>query len=126
MKKIVATENAPKAIGPYSQATMAGDLVITSGQLPINPATGAIVEGGIEEQTAQALTNVKAVLEAAGTGMDNVLKTTCYMADMNDFQAMNKIYGTFFKEGMYPSRSAFQVAKLPMGALVEIEAIATK
>lgn len=121
---VIATDLAPGAIGPYSQARTVGNLVITSGQLPINPATGAFPEGGIAEQTRQSLNNVKAILEAAGTTMDHVVKTTVFLQDMNDFAAMNTVYAEFFGEGSYPARSAVQVARLPKDALVEIEAIA--
>lgn len=125
MKTIISTAKAPAAIGPYSQATDLGSLVITSGQLPIDPATGAFPEG-IQEQTRQSLTNVKAILEAAGLTMDSVVKTTVFLSDMNNFAAMNEVYATFFTEGSYPSRSAVEVARLPKDALVEIEVIATK
>ena len=125
MKTIISTAKAPAAIGPYSQATDLGSLVITSGQLPIDPATGAFPEG-IQEQTKQSLTNVKAILEAAGLTMDSVVKTTVFLSDMNNFGAMNEVYATFFTEGQYPSRSAVEVARLPKDALVEIEVIAAK
>ena len=125
MKKEIATTAAPGAIGPYSQATDLGSLVITSGQLPIDPATGAFPEG-IQEQTKQSLTNVKAILEAAGLTMDSVVKTTVFLSDMNNFGAMNEVYATFFTEGSYPARSAVEVARLPKDALVEIEVIAVK
>ncbi len=125
MKQIISTSKAPAAIGPYSQATEANGLVITSGQLPLDPATGAFPEG-IQAQTKQSLTNVKAVLEAAGTDMDHVLKTTVFLSDMNNFGAMNEVYATFFTEGKFPSRSAVEVARLPKDALVEIEVIAAK
>ena len=123
MRTIIATEKAPAAIGPYSQANKFGNLVITSGQLPIDMATGAFPEG-IEAQTKASLENVKTVLENAGSSMDKVLKTTVFLKDMNDFAAMNGVYATFFSEGSYPSRSAIEVARLPKDALVEIEAIA--
>lgn len=123
MRKIVATDKAPAAIGPYAQANIIGDLVITSGQIPIDPATGNLVEGDIEEQTKQVFENLKAVLEAAGSGLDKIVKTTCFMDNMNDFAKMNEVYASFFS-GDYPSRSAVEVAKLPKGALIEIEAIA--
>lgn len=123
MRKIVATEKAPAAIGPYAQANILGNMVFTSGQIPIDPATGEFVEGGIKEQTAQVFKNLQAVLEEAGTGLENIIKTTCFLQDMGDFAAMNEVYASFF-EGDYPSRSAVEVAKLPKGALVEIEAIA--
>ncbi len=123
MRKIVATDKAPAAIGPYAQANIIGDLVITSGQIPIDPATGNLVEGDIEAQTKQVFENLKAVLEAAGSGLDKIVKTTCFMDNMNDFAKMNEVYASFFS-GDYPSRSAVEVAMLPKGALIEIEAIA--
>ena len=126
MKKIIATTNAPGAIGPYSQAVDCGAFLITSGQVPFDPATGEFVPGGIDEQTRQSLTNVKAILEAAGLTMDHVVKTTVFLQDMGDFAAMNAVYAEFFTEGNYPARSAVEVAKLPKGALVEIEAICLK
>ena len=125
MKTIISTANAPAAIGPYSQAIDLGNLVITSGQLPIDPATGAFPEG-IQAQTKQSLANVKAILEAAGLTMDSVVKTTVFLSDMNNFGAMNEVYATFFTEGSYPARSAVEVARLPKDALVEIEVIAAK
>jgi len=124
-KNIISTSAAPAAIGPYSQAIDLGAMVITSGQLPIDPATGAFPEG-IKAQTQQSLTNVKAILEAAGLSMDAVVKTTVFLSDMNNFGAMNEVYATFFSEGNYPARSAVEVARLPKDALVEIEVIATK
>ena len=126
MKKIIATTNAPGAIGPYSQAVDCGAFLITSGQVPFDPATGEFVPGGIAEQTRQSLTNVKAILEAAGLTMDHVVKTTVFLQDMGDFAAMNAVYAEFFTDGNYPARSAVEVAKLPKGALVEIEAICLK
>lgn len=126
MKKIIATTNAPGAIGPYSQAVDCGSILITSGQVPIDPATGEFVPGGITEQTRQSLTNVKAILAEAGLTMDNVIKTTVFLQNMGDFAAMNAVYAEFFTEGSYPARSAVEVAKLPKGALVEIEAICAK
>ena len=123
MRKIVATDKAPAAIGPYAQANIIGNLVITSGQIPIDPATGNLVEGDIEVQTRQVFANLKAVLEAAGSSLDKVVKTTCFMDNMNDFAKMNEVYASFFS-GDYPSRSAVEVAKLPKGALIEIEVIA--
>ena len=125
MKTIISTSQAPAAIGPYAQAVETNGLVITSGQLPIDPATGAFPEC-IQAQTRQSLTNVKAILTEAGTDMDHVLKTTVFLSDMNNFAAMNEVYATFFTEGSYPSRSAVEVARLPKDALVEIEVIATK
>ena len=125
MKTIISTANAPAAIGPYAQAVETNGLVITSGQLPIDPATGAFPEG-IQAQTRQSLTNVKAILTEAGVSMDNVLKTTVFLSDMNNFAAMNEVYADFFTEGNYPARSAVEVARLPKDALVEIEVIAAK
>ena len=123
MKKEVKTPDAPAAIGPYSQAVSASGFVFVSGQLPIDPVTGGFPEGGIENQTRQALRNVKAVLEAAGSSMENVVKTTVFLKDMNDFPAMNRAYEEFFS-GVCPARSTVQAAALPKGALIEIEAIA--
>ena len=126
MKKIIATTNAPAAIGPYSQAIDCGSFIVTSGQIPIDPATGNLVEGGITAQTRQSLTNVKAVVEAAGLTMDHVAKTTVFLQNMADFAAMNAVYAEFFTEGNYPARSAVEVGALPKGALVEIETICVK
>lgn len=123
MKQVIHTELAPAAIGPYSQAIQIGQLLFTSGQVPIDPETGAIVEGGIQEQARQSLNNIKAILNAAGTNMGAVVKTTVFLQDMNDFAAMNEVYAQFFQEP-YPARSAVQVARLPKDVLVEIEAIA--
>lgn len=123
MKKVISTTKAPAAIGPYSQAVQVGNLVYTSGQIPVDPATGVFAEGGIKEQTRQSLLNVKAVLEAAGLTMSDVVKTTVFMADMSDFADMNAVYAEFFSEP-YPARSAVAVKTLPKGALVEIEAVA--
>ena len=125
MKKVISTTKAPAAIGPYSQAIRVGNLVCTSGQIPIDPATGNFVEGGIKEQTRQSLTNVKAILEEAGLSMADVVKTTVFMADMNDFADMNSVYAEFFAEP-YPARSAVAVKTLPKGALVEIEVVAAE
>lgn len=122
MKSVVSTDKAPGAIGPYSQAIKAGGLVFLSGQLPLDPASGQF-PAGIKEQTHQSLTNAAAILEAAGSGLDKVIKTTVFLADMNDFAAMNEVYATFFS-GAFPARSAVQVARLPKDALVEIECIA--
>ena len=121
--KVLSTDKAPAAIGPYAQANIIGNLVITSGQIPIDPATGNLVEGDIEVQTRQVFANLKAVLEAAGSSLDKIVKTTCFMDNMNDFAKMNEVYASFFS-GDYPSRSAVEVAKLPKGALIEIEVIA--
>ncbi len=124
MKKTsIKSEKAPAAIGPYSPAIVANGMVFTAGQTGSDPATKKLVEGGIAAQTRQTLNNVKAVLEAAGTSLDNVVKTTVFLADMNDFAAMNAVYGEFFPQP-YPARSTVQVARLPGDALVEIETIA--
>lgn len=124
MNKIISTEKAPAAIGPYSQGVCGAGIVITSGQLPINPETGEMPEG-IAAQTRQSLENVKAVLEAAGAGMDSVIKTTVFLKNMDDFTAMNEVYSTFFTQGSFPARSAVEAARLPKNALVEIEATAS-
>ena len=125
MKRIINTDKAPKAVGPYSQAVEANGTLYISGQLPIDPATSAFVEGGVKEQTEQALKNVGAILEAAGYTFDNVVKSTVLLNDMGDFGAMNEVYASYYTKDM-PARVAYQVAKLPMGALVEIETIAVK
>ncbi len=123
-KEVISTSAAPGAIGPYSQAVQIGDFVFTSGQLGLIPETGELAEG-IEGQTLQALRNVSAILEAAGTGLDKVVKTTVFLQNMNDFAKVNEIYGSFFSEP-FPARSAVQVARLPKDGLVEIEVIASK
>jgi len=123
VKEIVATERAPRAIGPYSQAVRSRNLLFASGQIPIDPATGEFVAGGITEQTEQVLRNVSAILEAAGAGLQQVVKTTVFLADMDDFTAMNEVYGRFFGEDP-PARATVQAARLPRDARVEIEAIA--
>lgn len=125
MKKVIKTDKAPAAIGPYSAGIKAGDFVYVSGQLGVEPSTGNFAGETIEAQTKQALENIKAILEAAGCGMEHVVKTTCLMANMDDFAAMNKIYGEYFTSEQ-PARAAFQVAKLPKAGLVEIEAVAYK
>ena len=125
MKEIISTQAAPAAIGPYSQGVGAGGIVITSGQTPLDPATGNFVEGGVAEQTRQSLLNVQAILAAAGLTLENVVKTTVFLKDMNDFAAMNEVYATFFPSNP-PARSAVQVGKLPRDAMVEIEAIAVR
>ena len=122
-KKIVSTEKAPKAIGPYSQAVKAGNMVFCSGQIPIDPVTGEFVSNDVAEQTEQVLKNLSAVLEAAGSSLNNVIKTTVFLADMNDFAAMNEIYARFFSENK-PARATVQAARLPRDARVEIECIA--
>lgn len=122
-KQIVVSEKAPKAIGPYSVATRFGDLVFTSGQLGLDPASGNLVVGGVEAETRQALENLKSVLEAAGTSFNNVMKTTIFLRDMADFARVNAIYGEYFPANP-PARSTVQVAALPKGGAVEIEAVA--
>lgn len=122
----VSTSDGPQAIGPYSQAIAAGELVFVSGQIPIDPATGELIEGGIEEQTDRAMKNLKAIIEAAGSSMSRVVKTTVYITDMDDFQAMNGVYGRYFEGDEPPARAAIQAGRLPKGVSVEIEAIALK
>ena len=123
-KQIISTANAPAAIGPYSQAVKAGNLLFVSGQIPLDPATGAVVEGDVTVQAKQVFENVKAILTEAGATFEDVVKTTVFLKDMNDFAAMNAVYAEFFSEP-FPARSAVQVAKLPKDGLVEIEVIAT-
>ena len=123
--KSIHTNQDPAAIGPYSQAIEANGMIFASGQIPIDPATGQFVEGGIQEQTRQALTNARNILQAAGTDMENVIKTTVYLSDINNFAAMNEVYAQFFTEP-FPARSAVAVKDLPKGALVEIEVLAIK
>ena len=125
MKTVIATTAAPGAIGPYSQAIEAGGFVFVSGQLPLDPATGAFVPGGVEEQAEQSLRNLKAVLAGAGCTLGDVVKTTVLLQDIGDFAAMNAVYATFFTKDM-PARICYQVSKLPMGAKVEIDAVAVK
>jgi 2-iminobutanoate/2-iminopropanoate deaminase len=124
MRKTIATDAAPAAIGPYSQANLFERLIFTSGQIPLDPETGVVVGTTAAEQTEQALKNVKAILEAAGSSMENVLKATVFIRNMDDFAAINAVYGTYFKEGALPSRSAVEVSRLPKDVLVEIETIA--
>ena len=123
MKKIIATTNAPAAIGPYSQAIDCGSFLVTSGQAPFDPKTGEFVPGGIQEQTRQVFRNIKAIVEAAGLTMDNVVKTTVFIADMNDFPKVNEVYKKYFCEP-FPARSCVAIKSLPLGAQVEVEAIA--
>ena len=125
MKKVIASKNAPAAIGPYSQATQVNGMLFISGQLPIDPATGKFAEGGVAEQTHQSLKNVKAILDEAGYTFADVVKTTVFLSDMADFAAMNEVYKQYYQSEC-PARSAFAVKALPMGALVEIETIAGK
>lgn len=125
-KKIVTTDNAPKAIGPYSQGVILREcrtLLYCSGQIPIDPATGKVIEGGIADQTHRVFKNIQGILTEAGTSLKNVIKTTVFLKSMDDFKAMNEVYATYF-EGDFPARSTVQVAKLPLDVLVEIEVIA--
>ena len=123
MKEIIATDKAPAAIGPYSQAVKVGNLLFTSGMIPINPETNTLVEGGIEVQAEQAFKNIKNLLEAAGSSVDKVVKTVVFIKDMNDFAKVNEIYAKYFT-GNYPARSCVEVARLPKDVLIEIEAVA--
>jgi len=123
MNEIISTENAPGAIGPYSQAVKTGNLVFCSGQIPIDPKTGEFVSSYVDEQTEQVLKNLSAVLEAAGTSLDAVVKTTVFLADMGDFNSMNEVYGRFFRDNK-PARATVQAARLPKDAKVEIDCIA--
>ena len=125
MKKVISTANAPQAIGPYSQAIEAGGFIFVSGQIPLIPATGELVEGSVEVQTARVLENLKAILEAAGSSLESVVKTTVYITNMDDFVKVNGIYGQYFQENP-PARVCVEVSKLPKGALVEIDVIAAR
>ncbi|MEA3478528.1 MAG: RidA family protein [Bacteroidota bacterium] len=125
MKKVIHTDKAPKAVGPYSQAIQSGNTLFISGQIPIDPETGTIVEGGINEQTEQVMKNIGAILEAAGFTFEDVVKSTCLLNDMDNFLAMNEVYASYYKENP-PARAAYGVVKLPLGVLVEIETIAMK
>ncbi|MBE6096097.1 MAG: RidA family protein [Schwartzia succinivorans] len=125
MKKVISTAEAPQAIGPYSQAIEAGGFVFVSGQIPLIPATGELVEGSVEVQTARVLENLKAILEAAGSSLESVVKTTVYITNMGDFAKVNGIYGQYFQENP-PARVCVEVSKLPKGALVEIDVIAAR
>jgi 2-iminobutanoate/2-iminopropanoate deaminase len=122
-RKIIATEHAPAAVGPYSQGVQVGDLVYTAGQIPLAPQTGQLVEGGIETQTRQVMQNLGQVLQAAGSGLADIVKTTIFVTDLADFATINTVYGSFFQDNP-PARSTVQVAALPLGAKVEIEAVA--
>ena len=126
MKKIVSTPKAPSAIGPYNQATTFDKLVFTSGQIALNPETMEIVAGGVQEQTKQVMENLKAVLEEAGSSFENVLKTTCYLSDMDNFVAFNEVYGQYFKSETAPARSTVAVKTLPKNVLVEVDVISYK
>ncbi|HOP04451.1 MAG TPA: RidA family protein [Tenuifilaceae bacterium] len=125
MKRIINTEKAPKAVGPYSQAVEANGVVYISGQIPVDPSTGKIAEGGITEQTEQVLKNMGAILEEAGLTFKNVVKCTCLLSNMDNFAAMNQVYAKYFTEEM-PARAAYGVVKLPLGVMVEIESIAAR
>jgi 2-iminobutanoate/2-iminopropanoate deaminase len=125
MKKIVATDNAPQAIGPYSQAVQYGDLLFVSGQIAIDPKTGNIIEGGIEAQTEQVLKNISAIIAEASMSLQNTVKCTCFLKDMNDFVAFNSVYESFFSESP-PARETVEVARLPKDVLVEVSAICGK
>ena len=124
-KQIVATTAAPPAVGPYSQAVWAGDLLFCAGQIPLDPATGQLVGGGVVEQTVRVLENLRAILASQGLSFANIVKTTVYIADLNHFAVLNEVYARYFA-GDFPARSTVQVARLPKDALVEIEAIATR
>ena len=121
--EIISTDNAPGAIGPYSQAVKLGNLLFTAGQIPLDPATGQIVEGDIKAQTERVMQNVVAILDAAGSSIDQVVKTTCFLADLNDFAAFNEIYASYMGSNR-PARSTIEVSALPAGALVEVETVA--
>lgn len=125
MKRIISTNKAPDAVGPYSQAVEANGTLYISGQIPVDPATGKIVEGGITEQTAQVMKNIEAVLKSAGFTFSNVVKSTCLLTDMANFSDMNKVYGSYYPSEQ-PARAAYSVKGLPLGAMVEIETIAVK
>lgn len=125
MKKVIFTDHAPKAIGPYSQAIETNGMLFISGQVPIDPATGKIVEGGIKEQTGQVMKNIGSILKAAGYDYSDVVKSTCLLSDMSNFGEMNEVYGSFYSEDP-PARAAYGVVRLPLGALIEIETIAAK
>jgi 2-iminobutanoate/2-iminopropanoate deaminase len=124
-KKVISTDKAPAAIGPYSQAIDTGVFIYTSGQIPVDPSSGVVVQGGIEEQTKQVFENLRNVLEAAGSGLDQIVKTTVFLKDMGDFAKVNEIYATYFTTP-YPARSCVEVAALPKGVMIEVEAVATK
>ena len=123
--KVIHTENAPKAIGPYSQAILAGNTLYISGQIPVDPATEKVVEGGVKEQTEQVLKNVQSILKEAGFSLTDVVKSTCLLSTMDDFAGMNEVYAKYYTEN-HPARVAYAVQKLPLGVLVEIDAIAVK
>jgi len=126
MKKTISTKNAPAAIGPYSQAIMAGDMLFVSGQIPVDPTTGQIVSPDIKEQAIQVMKNISAILAEAGMNTRNIVKTTIFLRDMNKFAEINEVYKGFFNEGEYPARATIEVSRLPKDVLIEIEAIAVK
>ncbi len=123
MREIIETKNAPAPIGPYSQAVQANGFLFVSGQIPVRPETGSVVEGGIAAQTHQVMKNLQAILNAAGTGLENVVRTTVYLSNLDDFSGFNEVYGEYFAD-VKPARATVQVSRLPKGVLVEIEAIA--
>lgn len=125
-KEIIRTAKAPAPVGPYQQAVAVGNLVFASGQIPLDPASGAVLNGSVEEQTQRVLENLKAVLEAAGSSLGQVVKATVFLRDMNDFSAMNSVYSKYFEEATAPARSTIQVARLPKDVAVEIEAVAAR
>lgn len=125
MKKVISTKNAPQAVGPYSQAVWANDLLFVSGQIPLDPSTGKFVSDDVKEQTKQVFQNIGAILQEAGLNYEDIVKATVYLTNMADFAVVNEVYASFFKQD-FPARAAFQVAKLPLGAKVEIEAVAVK
>ncbi len=126
MKERIETEKAPAAIGPYSQAIVAGDLVFVSGQIPLDPATGAIIEGDVEAQTDRVMKSVEEILRAAGSSLDRVVKTTVYLADLGEFERMNRVYASYFADGPAPARATVQVSGLPKGVSIEIDAVAVR
>lgn len=125
MKRIIQTEKAPAAVGPYSQAVEAGGTLYVSGQIPLDPETGSLVAGGISEQTRQVMKNIGSILKEAGYGFENVVKSTCLLSDMTHFKAMNEVYAEYYPDKQ-PARAAFAVKELPLGVLVEIESVAVK
>ena len=125
MKRIISTNKTPQAIGPYSQAVEINNMLFISGQIPVNPVAAKIIEGGIKEQTTQVLENLKGIINEAGYKLENVVKTTCYLSDMNSFKDMNEVYANVFKSN-FPARAAIEVSRLPLDVLIEIEAIAVK
>lgn len=126
MKNLIASQKAPKAVGPYSQAVKLDNLLFTSGQIPLDPKTSKLVEGDIKVQARRVFDNIKAILKEADCTMDDIIKTTCYLSDIEDFAAVNQVYDEYFNKAAYPARSAVEVSALPKGALLEIDAIAVK